>query len=681
MNKKPIFFVKAACLSVAFLSFAGCQDKDYYDPSGSKVDPEMMTFATDQLVELRMNYLLPEGYTSTYKLYTENPSKGTDENGRVMLKDGVDPIVEGINVTGTIQSKKLPLYAKELYAYSDNQFVPSLMKASVKDGVASFEVVPTANSRVATASEPQTRTYLGDIDLYLRQKDDFYLERKFDANGVLIESKWDVKNPDKTEVIPGALLTAIDKAFPPGKRVPDDSDFLKNISIEVQEEGAEIFVTIIAGGGAYSSSLCYFVYEGAKDLKDLTLDERKQLEMNCVFQYADALGNSFKAADPRGLVPGHYVQLKYKNASGQYVNEFPQGAKIGWMLYSDGFDETKFEVNTNKPMISSISAWNQGFGSEYFGWGKRTIYFSSEIDEKNYVCFGFEDTASGGDFDCNDVIFMVESNPVNAITPPPVIETPPAETIDVTHEGILTFEDNWPTKGDYDLNDVVMAYSSTVFYTKEANVATTVEKVSDKFTLVHNGATFNNGFSYKVNLPLSQVKSITIKGNAGQATPYTAKADGNGFIIDLIKNTQDINEGDIYIVDIVFADKTVTETDFETAKAPYNPFIRPSNAYLNMYGDSEKNEVHLPFHTPTQDMEMNFFGMYMDASEPANGIYYAAGKGIYYPFALHLAAAKAGSFKIPVETRPIDFTYPRYMDWVNGGCGTVAADWYLHPNP
>ena len=30
----------------------------------------------------------------------------------------------------------------------------------------------------------------------------------------------------------------------------------------------------------------------------------------------------------------------------------------------------------------------------------------------------------------------------------------------MTYKGILAFEDNWPSKGDYDLNDVIVKYSS-----------------------------------------------------------------------------------------------------------------------------------------------------------------------------------------------------------------------------
>ena len=41
------------------------------------------------------------------------------------------------------------------------------------------------------------------------------------------------------------------------------------------------------------------------------------------------------------------------------------------------------------------------------------------------------------------------------------------------------FEDNWPEQGDYDLNDVVMKYQSSVDY----NIDNKVLNIIDKFTL------------------------------------------------------------------------------------------------------------------------------------------------------------------------------------------------------
>ena len=58
------------------------------------------------------------------------------------------------------------------------------------------------------------------------------------------------------------------------------------------------------------------------------------------------------------------------------------------------------------------------------------------------------------------MMFNIWSNPIEAIAP----DVPSVDPIDpddasvayrMTYKGILAFEDNWPSKGDYDLNDVI----------------------------------------------------------------------------------------------------------------------------------------------------------------------------------------------------------------------------------
>ena len=60
--------------------------------------------------------------------------------------------------------------------------------------------------------------------------------------------------------------------------------------------------------------------------------------------------------------------------------------------------------------------------------------------------------------------------------------------------GTLAFEDLWPSQGDYDMNDVVVTYKSTVYKNVLSNRAT---KVVDRFTLAHVGGTLPCGFGYQ----------------------------------------------------------------------------------------------------------------------------------------------------------------------------------------
>lgn len=691
MSKKLFFSFSTVCLVALLVLFTGCEEKDLYKPEppieGDK--PSTLDYSTSKTLTLALNYQVSPGYVSTFDVYTEYP---LDADG--VLKQDLQPIAGGINIAGVSDIKRvIPAYVKELYVYSEDLFIPRLLHATVDDaaGVASFEpaTITVANEEVA-----QTRT-IGNkkIDKYLKAESDFYDDNKYQwdwssFSNKLVESKYDLKAPDMEKTIPSELLNAIKQAFP--EKTAAAEIYYEDAMVEVKSDpndvgGARIHVSVLHAGCGYNNSLSYFVYNGPKKLEELTSDERNALEVINVFQLADVYNNSFKNKK-MGLTPGHYVQLKYKNEEGKYVNEFPIGSKIGWILHSDGFDESNFAVKEGASRIYSIANWNTNQA-------KRTIFFGYETKSGDkYSCFGFEDTPAGGDNDCNDVIFHVHIDPFDAVNPPPFIPEPGTIEKTSTHCGVLAFEDNWPNKGDYDLNDVVVKYSSTITTVQDGETTEnsggelvpkgeiTVKRVEDVFSFVHTGATFANGFSYKVDIDPSKIKSIKITDNKGNTVDYTAIADGAGFIVNicddvkkLISPMVPVTTPAVFTVRMDFNEKAVKDEGFEVLQAPYNPYIRPVNSNI----DSDGIEVHLPFYYPTSMADMSLFGTRFDVSDPATDTYYASKESVYYPFALHLFGCS--EFTIPTESKTIDCTYPKYTNWVNCKCGIDDADWYLYP--
>ena len=73
----------------------------------------------------------------------------------------------------------------------------------------------------------------------------------------------------------------------------------------------------------------------------------------------------------------------------------------------------------------------------------------------------------------------------------------------MTYKGILAFEDNWPSKGDYDLNDVVVKYNSVLSFNTKNEVLST----KDTFTVLWSGASYSNSFIYQLNTDKSNVES------------------------------------------------------------------------------------------------------------------------------------------------------------------------------
>ena len=97
------------------------------------------------------------------------------------------------------------------------------------------------------------------------------------------------------------------------------------------------------------------------------------------------------------------------------------------------------------------------------------------------------------------LLFVISSNPIAAIEVPDV-PNPGDRQGTEKYSGVLGFEDNWPEQGDYDLNDVVMKYQSSVDY----NIDNKVLNIIDKFTLAWTGANYKNSFAYEVPFDLSK---------------------------------------------------------------------------------------------------------------------------------------------------------------------------------
>jgi len=683
MVKRLLRLLMLAFVCAGISVFTGCTDKDYYDPENDPdyvgKEPSNLDFSTTQRVKFNFNYDAPKGFVSVFDVYTENP---LDENG--VLRSDVSPIAGGINAAGVSQiTRTIPAYVNELYVYSPNLFVPLLSKAKIENGMASFEQVEiprdkdpyssffTRAGNAGTFGERTVATYLKGIN-------DYYDKTE---NGHFM---YDLIQPDLIREIPTEVLTTIGQTFREGKT--PDPRFIKdaNLVIDIEDnKKAKIYISILYTNCSWRNSLSYFVYTGTKtDLSELTTEEVEELELINVYALANA--NTNRTIERSGITPGAYTQLLYRNEEGELVEEFPKGAIIGWRLAGNAFNKDTFTetLQSYGGTLFSVSAWNpekinRKPGAEGYE-STQTVYFSVDDKEGNtFNCFGFEDKYNKSDEDFNDLIFHIYSDPVDALVPPPAVEVEDIE-YDETIYGTLAFEDFWPAQHDYDMNDVIVKYASTISYiqtikTSEGVIVDesdiTVKKVEDLFTLVHTGADYNNAFSYKVNIDPSKVKSITVDGEAREPI-----ADGSGFIIDICPNVREVlipmdynTPHKEYKVVIEFVEKEILQDDFYDLGAPYNPFISPK--------ETPGAEVHLPMYPPTTRVNYDLFGTGDDRSDK-NTIWYVSGAKNKYPFAIHLSG-EVERFE-PEETKKVYVTYPDYSKWVESDMKS-NQDWYLHP--
>jgi LruC domain-containing protein len=333
------------------------------------------------------------------------------------------------------------------------------------------------------------------------------------------------------------------------------------------------------------------------------------------------------------------------------------------------------------------------------------------IDDNEYtIVMGFEDinrTKGNCDHDFEDVVFSVSSNPISAfsgnVERNPIEEVNPdrdgdgvEDTLDefpddnkrafISHyssknqQSTLIFEDKWPIEGDMDLNDLVLPINEK----KVLDASYKVKDIDMIIEVLASGANYDNGFSFKIDVPESNIESLSINGNA-----VTPVADGSGTIIDVFSNLKStlgyagngayyntqvsddkealfsnldyLGNGDkpwnssamnstdypSYNVLITFKDSVDAQT---LGVAPYNPFMRISS-------DNSK-EVHLPNYPATQRSGISADETYLSN----NGL----------PWAVLIPTRFT---KYPLESIRVEDAYTRYEAWKNSNFNE-NVDWW-----
>jgi LruC domain-containing protein len=239
----------------------------------------------------------------------------------------------------------------------------------------------------------------------------------------------------------------------------------------------------------------------------------------------------------------------------------------------------------------------------------------------------------------------------------------------------LAFEDLWPGTGDYDYNDLILAYNIT----KVLNADNKVVDYKVKLKVRAIGASFDNGFGFQLDeLVPSDVLTvtgqsiirnyITLNANKTEASqskaviicydtpePSLHRAAGSFF------NTIQANgtgTSDTVYVNITFSSPVV---DSKLGIEKFNPFI--------MTKQRRGYEVHLGNFRPTDLATTSLFGTEQDRTNVSNSVYYKTANGM--PWAITLPA----NFDYPVEKTSITTAYNFFDDWAVSG-GASNTDWY-----
>ena len=634
MTKKANFyaihgaFYYLLCSVLVILMVSGCT-RDVYDPNGGGEDkPNSFDFSTTSTIQLNVKYDVPEGYKVLFNVYFEDPFT-TDEGGQTVLRTDITPAITRMtDENGEYHAKEIVAadHGSDVYIYTSYVGVPGLVQTTITDNVINADI-----EWKLTDGIPQTRadkwdpsTECGLLGTWQTNGRPNYL----DSEGELVLS--------------ASVLKTIRNTIQEGGICPQTYRQSADFKVDdLQGRDTEVSVRFIGGNSSAASIFGYYCYKDGASVKEI-----KAAKKYIVFPNTHTAGYYGK---PIGLKGGECVKLHYIDENGvDKGTVFPNGVRIGWFLLNNAFVK---EGKTDKICYSTTALNGDG----------RTHTAAFRIND--FVVLSFEDYT---DYDYNDVQFNVWSNPIEAIAPDVPSVTPDPGTDDdrsvayrMTYKGILAFEDNWPNKGDYDLNDVIVKYNSVLAF----NTSNQVLSTEDTFTALWSGASFKNGFAYQMNTDRSNVVTEfeNISDTSQGLDRELAKATVNVFTNALVATENNTKTASYKIKNTL-----TTPVDHETfGVAPYNPFIMVHENLGN-----NRCEVHLVNYKPTEKADMSLFHTGKDLSSPNSGVYYVAAEN--YPFAIQLVDAEDFS---TTETESVDITYSDFIKWVKSN-GSEYKDWY-----
>lgn len=246
-----------------------------------------------------------------------------------------------------------------------------------------------------------------------------------------------------------------------------------------------------------------------------------------------------------------------------------------------------------------------------------------------------------------------------------------------TQFGSIAFEDLWPGKGDYDMNDLVVDYQYLVVTNAQNNVV----DINPKFYVRAAGAGLQNGFGFQLdNVLPGQVASVS--GSSLLAGYISVAANGleNNQSKAVVIATDNVNNlihrgaGSSYFYNTMpnepkgYADTLYIDLHLLNPLSASIVGTPPYNCFLIKNLDRGV-EVHMPDNLPTSLANAALFGTMDDASIPAQGKYYKTSTNL--PWAIMTPV----KFDYTYEKIQIIQGFLHFGDWAQSG-GNSYADWY-----
>lgn len=615
------------------------------------------------------------------ELYTQNP---LNEAGNLISDSEKYLIQKGItDKNGVLKCKIAPAsYVDSLIVIVEHIGLPVFQQYKINSTEMNL-TIGGANNSSKVSSAPAGISSV--VALPSPQKvNGYYVLGSWDNSGYPAYL-WGTK-----DLISNELLSDINASLPEKIKLPvSHPEYINSVDEGniVLIEDAEVWVTFVHEGAGYLNTLGYYTHPNDNP----PTSKASITDATIVFPNVSFSGSG------GSLISGNKVQLLYLDkATNTYTTVFPKGTTIAWFFIANGFTGNK--IGSGYATYYS----DKRFNPEKNDQNKKHNVILNDT-KRQLLLIGFEDLnrENGSDEDFNDGVFYSTVTPYTAVKTNNLkpLDTPKNNDSDgdgvsdsrdeypydserafnnyypgKNEVGTLTFEDLWPSKGDYDFNDLVLNYN----FNQVTNAANQIVDVVSQITVKAIGASMRNPFVITFNTPSENVKSVTgqnlsknifsLNANNTEANQKNATVpvfDDPFKVIGFIGSIVNSVNGGAYA-----APKTITVTttfknpvnwnDFGTA--PYNPFIVKNGV--------RGNEIHLPGSLPTDLADKTLFGTFDDESSIAAGKYYVSEK--YLPWAMNIPV----DFEYPVEKESISNVYLMMKEWALSK-GYNYMDWYL----
>ncbi|QTN38375.1 LruC domain-containing protein [Cryomorphaceae bacterium] len=634
MKALKLFFFAVLIVSV------GCKKNNNDDDNEGGLAAFDYNTSTSTIVEIGAPDHLAG---SSFGLYTANPDSG----GRLLTRGVLDDNAQYSN------ELILPTASESVFLKTWYIGLPGDVEIPIVNGRASVELLPETGPDTPYMGDPQfipiprtknSNTVIGYMGTYNQQGVPDYLT--------------------VADNVDASLLNDVNAALPEYYPVTTyNAQYLASgNSTDIQlQDSSDVWVTFVAEGAGYRNVLGYYVY----DQNNPPTSASGIDSIHIIFP------NTSFAGSGGGLYSGDKV----------YLGSFGSDKAIGWVLFQNAWRGNTQTVNFNATKFYSNPDFNPEQNASI-----RQHLVQLYHTQRDLVLIGFEDIPRNWgscDNDFNDLIFYASSNPITAI---PTINMPTITgntNNDSDNDGVdnnadeypndptraftsyfpnandmcsYAFEDLWPSKGDYDFNDLVVDAQ----YKYVLDASNQIVDIEMDFYVKHIGASFHNGFGVELPIPMGNVSNVTgynITDNLVTLNGSGLEAGQTNAVIIPFDDAFDNLEDTLHMVITLSGTYSMSSWN----QSGLNPFIF-SNA-------TRGREIHLSGRAPTDLMDNTWFGQSADDSDPANGRYYKTAD--HEPWGLEVN----NSFRVPVEKVRIENAYLRFDNWTNAA-GSQWKDWY-----